>query len=105
QRRRAFGVRGQGVHVGGAQTQPSTKGCLVRHFGQGIPQPSVVGEAEASEREEESGARLGGASVRPFQASVRVRAVGYLNLKRSDLEFTFLCMIENVRRGIAPAAA
>lgn len=52
--------------------------------------------------------RVRSAVERPFAHFRRLYGYGrarYLNLKRNDLEFTFLCMIYNVRRGIALAAA
>ena len=52
--------------------------------------------------------RVRSAVERPFAHFKHLYGYGrarYVNLKRNDLEFTFLCMIHNVRRGIAFTAA
>ena len=52
--------------------------------------------------------RVPSAAERPFAHFKHLYGYGrarYVNLKRNDLEFTFLCMIHNVRRGIAFTAA
>ena len=48
--------------------------------------------------------RIRNAVERPFahfKKHMGFRYVRYVNLKRNELHFTFLCMIHNMRRGIA----
>jgi transposase, IS5 family len=52
--------------------------------------------------------RVRSAVERPFARFKHLygyRRSRYVNTARNDLRFTFLCIIHNVRRGIAPAAA
>lgn len=40
-----------------------------------------------------------------FKSRLGFNKVRYVNLKRNELQFTFLCIIHNIRRGIALTAS
>jgi IS5 family transposase len=64
--------------------------------------------SKSQEKRNKKKSRVRNAVERPFahfKNLYHYRRVRYVNLERNDLHFTFLCMIHNIRRGIALSCA
>jgi len=73
----------------------------------GIMDKGRRGRPKLSEKQKKANSwkkKVRNAVERPFahfKKHMGYRYVRYVNLKRNELHFTFLCLIHNIRRGIA----